>query len=184
MVGKITPVYIPRPVGILIWDGADFWAAKGDADGHLQVDALTAATGLDALLNALQSVNTDKLIVKGQDQLFSFKSGVADKSQGAPSAAGGYRESTAVPVGAIWVITQIAAFDNTTANTIHNYYLYRGGAYYDLYELRATIAIGQRSSLHSQIYMIADDTIRVMFTGSLAEDVCILAISGYSMTAE
>ena len=160
MVGKITPVYIPKPVGMLGWDGTDFHALKVDAAGNL------------VLGSKLES----------GDQLFAHKAGVYDFSHGVPSGANGYRMSTLVPASTIWVITAISAHDNTTANTRHLYQLVHAGTDQIIYELTAAIAIGRASSLQCELYLGPGDFIRAFFVGALANDACRLNILGYAMT--
>ena len=95
MVGKITPVYVPKPAGMLCWDGTDFWAVKGDSSGQLKV----------------------KVISPGNDQLMSYKSSLYSESYGAISGANGYRDSAAVPAGEVWHVTVITAYDTNTTTS-------------------------------------------------------------------
>lgn len=158
MVGKITPVYIPKPVGILGWDGTDFYALKVDSTGRLRV--------------------------RGEDQLFSVKASMVDSSSGTPSAANGFRASTAVPANTIWVVTLISQVDNNTANTAHAANLWRGGVSYNIDHFLAAFAVAQRSTLVCQLLLETGDQIRGYFIGSLATDTCVLTLHGYSMTKE
>ena len=132
--------------------------------------------------SALRVDTTGRLKVRGEDQLFSYQGSVAERSLGVPSGAGGYRESDTPPAGTVWIITQITGGDDTTATTVHQYRLLRGGAAIVVYEARATYAIGQKSNLSCHIVMIPGDTLRLYITGSLAPDSCCLDIHGYSMT--
>lgn len=182
MVGKITPVYAPRPTAVLGWDGTDFCVIKIDVNGHLQVDALTAATGLDALLNALKSVNTDKLHVEGADPLFSYKNNLVGAWSGAISGANGYLESAAVPASMVWVITGMSVWDATTATTVHSYNINRSGTLYCFYEARAAFAIGQHSSALLNVFLGEADKLRVYFTGGLAANTCNINVVGYTMS--
>jgi hypothetical protein len=158
MVGKLTPVYIPMPAGLLGWDGTDFYALKVDTTGRLRV--------------------------RGEDQLISYKDQVVTQSYGVPSGANGYRESAIVPASAVWVVTHIASQDDTTATTTHRYFVRHGGADYGLYTNSAALGIGGTSSLATRLYLVAGDTIKVFFTGALAGDMCGVWVYGHSMTKE
>ena len=158
MVGRITPIYVPKPVGMLGWDGTDFWAVKVDTSGRVQV--------------------------RGSDQLFSFHDRLHIAISATVSGANGYISSGAVPAGVVWVITQAGARDNTTATTSHYYCVYDGATLAYVYELKGTIVQWQMSSLHSQIYLKEGDSLRVYFQGSTSTDNAWLGINGYIMTKE
>ncbi|GAJ02098.1 unnamed protein product, partial [marine sediment metagenome] len=71
---------------MLGWDGTDFHAVKVGVDGELQI----AELALIALIrNALQTVGADRLIVRGEDQLFSFKDTLEEWIQGNLTIANG-----------------------------------------------------------------------------------------------
>ena len=198
----IVPVGAPSPRSVLGYDGADYYVLRVDATGHLQVDVLTsalpagAATAahqvtqntalqlIDNLVNALQSVGTDRLQVRGEDQLFSYAARVMDKSSGAVSGAGGYLDSGAVPAGAVWEITQLCAHDIASATTAHKYHIMVGGVYNNIYTEVAAFAAGAESSLATHLYLAAGEFVRVQFVGSLAGDTCEVFLNGYQMTAE
>ena len=162
MVGRIEPVYVPKPAGMLGWDGTDFYALKVDSTGNL------------VLANAL----------KNGDQLFSYKSNVLDRATGLISGAGGYYESSVVPAGDVWVITNIVAVDWTSTCTEHIYEIRSGGLGYNIYVIQAAFAIKQRSWLGTQIYLEAGEWLRVYFTGALANDTIYIFLTGHSMTKE
>jgi len=156
----------------------------GAAESWKQTTMVTALHLIDDLQAALHSVNTDELVVRGEDQLFSFADRLLDKSSGVPSAADGYRESSAVPADTVWVVTQVSAFDGTTATTAHNYVIFVGGQTYNFYHDVTAFAIAQMSSLATQLYLKTGDVIRVYFAGALAGDTCTLIVQGYIMTKE
>jgi len=156
----------------------------GAAESWKQTTMITALHLIDNLPDALHSVNTDELVVRGEDQLFSFSDRLLDKSSGAPSAADGYRESGAVPADTVWVVTQVCAFDTTTATTAHNYVIFVGGQTYNFYHDVTAFAIAQMSSLATHLYLKTGDVIRVYFAGALAGDTCTLVVHGYIMTKE
>jgi len=155
---EVFPIHAPMPRALLGWDGTDYRVVLVDTAGRVRV--------------------------RGEDQLFSYKDSVVDKSSGAPSGANGYRVSSDVPAGTVWVITQMCAYDLTTATTIHGYRISRGGVDYDIYEPRVAFAATQRSNISCQLYLVAGDHITVFFVGALAGDTCVVILHGYSMTKE
>jgi len=198
----IIPVGAPSPRSVLGYDGADYYVLRVDATGHAQVDVLasdlpagaataahqvtqnTALQLIDNLVNALQSVATDRLKVRGEDQLFTFKGVLASRNEGAISGAGGYIESGAVPAGEIWVLTNVVATDGTTATTAHTAYVMHDGATVYLYEARAAYAADVKSSWGGHAYLDVGDTVRVYFTGGLVADTVRVDILGHRMTVE
>ncbi|GAI96029.1 unnamed protein product, partial [marine sediment metagenome] len=92
---------------MLGWDGTDFFALKVDNNGHLQIDAL----GLIALVDALQSVGTDRLQVRGEDQLFGYKDTLRVLVSGAiPNL---YLQAGLTVAGELWTVTGIVAWNDT-----------------------------------------------------------------------
>ena len=141
---EILPYDAPFPNAVLGWDGTAYRVFTVDAAGQLQIDVvasglpagaataanqaiiagnqgtmITALQLLDNLYNALHSVNTDELVVRGEDQLFSYLGNLRDYTLAAISGAGGYIDSGVVPVGEIWVITTVVAHDATSPTTRH-----------------------------------------------------------------
>lgn len=160
MVGKITPVYIPKPVGILGYDGTDFYAVKVDAAGNL------------VLGSKLES----------GDQHMGFKATVNLGTQATISGANGYIETTAVPAGEIWVLSRILARDSTTATTLHEYQTNDGAAQLRFSVQRGTFGISYVTETVGLVYLSAGDKVRVTFTGGAANDTCVIWVHGYSMT--
>lgn len=198
----IIPNHVPSPRTLLAWDGTAYRPVTIDATGHIQVDVLgsalpagaateanqlteiTALQLIDDLRNALHSVNTDELVVRGEDQLFSFLDALAYGIGGAVSGAGGMIESAAVPAGEIWVVTHLSAWDTTSATTAHRYEFNRGGTLTEIAFMSEARPAYSTSSIATHIYMKAGDKIRFGFVGSLAGDVVGGFIHGYSMTKE
>ena len=144
----------------------------------------TLLTQIASLRNALESRSLDRLIVRGEDQHFSIKGVLAVRSSGNPSGADGYLESPGVPAGEYWIVTTVAAMDNTTALTgieIHNRH---NAINYALREEVRAIAIGEYASWGGHTYLDVDDVIRVYYPGCLAGDTVYLQITGYRMTVE
>ena len=158
MVGKVTPIYIPKPVGVLGWDGTDFWAVKVDTSG--------------------------RLCVRGSDQLFSFKAPVHVGTQAVISGAGGYIESSAVPAGEIWVLQRMLARDTTTATTQHEYQTNQAGAVLRFAIVRGTFVAQYVTETVGELYLAEGDKVRVTFVGGAAADTCVIWLHGYSMTKE
>ncbi len=116
----------PSPRVALFWNGTAWQWALVDAAGHLQIDTVTSALpagaateatlasadgylGLIAVLwNCLRTVGTDRFMVKGEDQLFSYKGVLQDQKYLADAAAGtNTLVGSTVPAGEIWVVTNI-----------------------------------------------------------------------------
>ena len=199
---EIIPNHVPSPRTLLAWDGTAYRPITIDAAGHVQVDVLTsglpagAATAanqalilaqvqaIEDLTHALQSINTDRLQVRGMDQLFSYKNSLISQTTGPISGAGGFYASDTPPAGQVWKVTNVYAVDWTTATTVHGYLLFRGAANYNFEELVAAFPAATPSTYHGEIWLHPGDVIRVWFTGSLAGDSCTLGLTGYAMTLE
>jgi len=192
----------PSPRTALFWNGAAWQWALVDAAGHLQIDTLTSAlpagaataanqviinttVGLVALIrNALQTVDTDRLIVRGENQLHSFGARLGEVKTGIVSGAGGTFDSDTPPAGAIWVVTNISAVDVTTATTGHQYTLIKVGDDPTFYTEIAAFVAGAFSYYHHWLWMVPGDIVRILFVGSLAGDTCQIHLAGYTMTLE
>jgi len=173
-----------------------------DAAGHLQIDTVTsalpagAATAANQVLalaqlgmiedvrHALQSIATDRLIVRGEDQLFSFKGVLGITGEAVISGANGYIESIAVPAGEIWVVSTILARDNTSPTTRIILVNRHDGASITVNdEIRAFGALDW-SVWGGHTYMDQGDVVRASFIGGQAGDTCRIDVSGYRMTVE
>jgi hypothetical protein len=184
------------------YDGTAFRNLTTDAAGHLQVDALTSGlpagaatqatlalvlaelTLLADLTNALQSVAADRLLVRGEDQLVSYKNPLLVQKSGAVSGAGGYYDSTAVAAGEVWRVDMVQSTDQTSATTGHRYSVRRGGANYTYDEITAALALNVAQYTRWPVWLEAGDVIRVTFLGSLVADVCLVRLFGQIMTKE
>jgi len=144
----------------------------------------TALQLIDNLVAALQSVATDRLIVGGEDQLFSYKTAFANQKSGVISGAGGYYDSNTPPAGEVWVVTNVMSLDWTTATTLHRYSHVRGANDFDFGEARGAFAAAQRAFYHGRVWLEAGDVVRVYFTGGLAGDTCFVHLIGHTMTKE
>jgi len=184
------------------WDGTDWRAMHLDAAGNLQVDVLASAlpagaataanqviinttVGLVALIrNALQTVDTDRLIVRGEDQLFSFKGVLAVEESAVISGVNGSINSDACPAGEIWVVTNVTAADVTTATTEISFMVVHNGTPVLFANTRRAIAIAEYVGWSGHVYLDEDDYIAAAFAGGLALDQCRIRLTGYRMTVE
>ena len=112
----------PSPRAALFWNGTAWHWALVDAAGHLQIDTVTSALPAGAataaaqalalaqlqliedMRDALQSVGTDRLIVRGEDQLVSWTRPLVNRVFGAISGANGYKDSGTPPAGQVWKV--------------------------------------------------------------------------------
>jgi len=155
---RIYPNHVPSPRTPLGWDGADYRAMKVDASGRVSV--------------------------RGENQLFSLKSVLGDARAAVVSGAGGWVESGACPAGVYWVVTTIAAMDQTTAITGVRINNMHGGFPYTISETRRAIATWERICWGGITVLDVADVVRVEFLGSLAGDICEIHLTGYIMTVE
>lgn len=195
-------VTIGQIITLLGYDGTAFRNLLTDAAGHLQVDALsselpvgastldeqqtqtTALQLIDDLRNALQSVDTDKLQVRGKNQLFSYKGTLESNRDIAISGANGYAESNAPGAGEVWCVERVSAKDYTTATTMHTLAHNKGGAVSPLEYRAAALALNVYSHGPMIVFLDPADVIRVGFTGGAVADTCRVTLHGYIMTKE
>lgn len=152
-------------------------------DAH-QLTQITALQKLDDLQDALQSTALDRLLVRGMDQLFSFKAVLAEKINAIISGAGGFIDSDPCPANTIWCVTNIQAFDATNPTTEHRFQLRHDGISYGIGEQTAALAALDSSYWNGLTWLDYQDTIRVYYIGALAGDTCYILLSGYAMTLE
>jgi len=192
----------PSPRTALFWNGTAWQWALVDAAGNLQIDVLstvmdaagaTAAAQALALAqlqtiaeirDALQSVNTDALQVRGEDQLFSYAGTLAHRTVGNPVGVYMEMESAAVPAGEVWVVTTIVGRDNTTAITAMQIAHRRAGVSYYAWESIRAFAINEFGFWGGHLYLEEGDTIQITFVGGLNTDTCHILLNGYIMTLE
>jgi len=144
----------------------------------------TALERIDDLKTALQSIGLDRLLVRGQDQIHSFKDIARVVAVDTVSGADGFLDTPPVPAGQIWVITNVRAVDGTTPTTDH-WYIARTLAFdYEFDRQTAAFAAGLPSFSHNWVWLKQNDVIRVQFIGSLAGDICAITAIGHVMTKE
>ena len=180
MVDYIIPEGAPMPRALLGWDGADYYVIRSDAVGNVQVNVLGNAN----LDQALQSIAGDRLQVRGEDQLFSYRGQVLELVANLLAAAGWNDLAiAAVPAGEVWCITNIMAYDQNNAPTQLRFDILSGGVQYHLARWGATaLDIGQ--NLQGQWYLGEGDQISATFAGCVLNDDLYLHAVGYRMTLE
>jgi len=199
---EVLPTHVPAPRCVIGWDGTAYRAFAVDASGHIQADVLSstlpagAATAahqltmitalqlIDDLRNALQSVATDRLKVRGEDQLFSFRGVLAVWTEGNPSAADGCIESPAVPAGQVWVVTAVVVRDVARALTEVDFVSNHDGTLYMFGAVVRAIAVSESVPWSGHVYLDEGDTIRSYMIGCQVGDTCRIYCVGYRMTVE
>jgi len=192
----------PAPRTALFWNGAAWQWARVDALGHLQIDTLstvmdplaaTAAAQALALAqlqliaemrDALQSVGTDRLIVRGEDQLFSFAGVHAVSASGGISGADGYFDSPAIGAGEVVKVTTVMAWDATNALTAMTFVARHDGVNADFHYEAKAFAVNEPTQWAGEVWLDSDDVIRVFYAGGQVGDTCHIRINGYIMTLE
>lgn len=163
--------------------------------GHLHeasmsdfLDLLTECTAylqaLTDLLHALETVHTDRLLVRGMDQLFSFDESLASLKNATISGADGYSDSATPPAGSIWRITSIGSNDINSPNTARKYRYFRTPTSYTILDDVRAFAAAEWAHIQRDLWLHPGDVIRVYYTGGLAGDSCRIDLLGYIMTLE
>ena len=150
----------------------------------LLTDALTALQLIDNLQAALQSVNTDALQVRGENQLWSYAQVLGSYLTSVVSGADGYCASPVVPAGQVWIVTTAAACLIPRASTVHRYYNNHDAFSYLFHRQAAAFAAAEHTTWSGITYLDPGDDIRVYFTGAQAADTGEVALTGYRMTLE
>ena len=173
-----------------------------DADGHTQVDVLTSAlpTGaatsakqdteitalqlIDDLRNALASVATDQLKVKGQDQLISYKSQVLYKYEFTATTAVMFVTSGAVPAGEIWHITAVALRNVNRAAPAITIGIKEDGDTYYWISSGSTAVMSAYYTSTAHMYLDAGNRVAGHISGCTVDDKIQMTICGFRMTKE
>jgi len=192
----------PSPRTALFWNGTAWQWALVDAAGHLQIDTVTSALPAGAataaaqalalaqlqliedMRDALQSVATDRLIVRGEDQLFTYKAELFNRSADTSVAAGDHTQSTvAVPADEIWVVTHIAAWCSTSVIT--RIEMFKNNVL-EWYQIGAVVTPVQHVGLlwDGHIYLDPTDQLHIQFVGCALNDSIYSMVLGYTMTLE
>lgn len=149
-----------------------------------QATAITALQKLDDLQDALQSVALDRFLVRGSDQLFSFKGVMAQHRYAAISGLSGFVDSDPCPAGEIWCVTTSSSTVWNAASTEHLHNLRHDAADFPFARLAGAFPAQQWQHLPCFTWLDPADVIRVYFPGVAADRSCIIALTGYKMTLE
>lgn len=150
----------------------------------LLTDALTALQLIDNLQAALESVATDRLQVRGEDQLFSLKDNLLLTYTYTMPGDGNYSHDTGtVPAGEFWVVTNIYGSNDTTVATRVVASVVSGGTTHTLKQVASPV-VREGISWQGKVVLKEDDKIRVRWIGNANGDGVSLTIVGYPMTAE
>lgn len=194
MAKVLTPT-IGELVTILGYDGTDFSALKVDADGHLQIDVLTAALAsgaataarqdtmitalqlIDDLRNALGSVNTDDLQVDVKTSALPSGAATAAKQQKVVNTTGqGYSTAThaagditinilTVPAGYLYELAFASMVYTTGTCSQMAAWLVHGADLYRFLDIYAP-TISVAYTATFNIWMSAGNNIRMIWYGT------------------
>lgn len=139
---------------------------------------------IDDLRNALHSVNTDELVVRGEDQIHSYQDTLEIYVTGDLTEADGYLETAAVPAGDVWVITNIILEDEDGGISSVRWCRFSGGVRYCFGCVTRAIPAVERVCYHGFQWAKEGDTIRGQFIGAGLGDTCHMWITGHVMTKE
>lgn len=199
---EIDPENVPSPRTLLAWDGIVYRPIHIDALGNVQIDVVAsnlpagAATAANQALEilalaligelrgSLQTIASNRLIVRGENQLFSFAGKLLSRSDVVVSGAGGYGDSASPPANRVWVVTNIAASDRTSPTTQHTHVLQDGLLVSTFYREVQAFAATDVSIWGGHVYLVEGDVIRIYFAGSLVGDTVRIDLTGYTMTLE
>lgn len=199
---EVNPEGVPRPIAIIGWDGTRYNVIGIDNAFHVQVDVIASALAAGAataanqvlmnanliliaeLRDALQSVDTDRLIVRGEDQLFSFKERIAEQVSLTVHAGGNQNlEIGPVPANEVWIITSMLAIDETSAITAIRMGMQTAAGL--MVARRAeTVPMLTPVEWSGHAYAENPDTVRARFYGTAVNDTLVFWIIGYVMTKE
>lgn len=138
-------------------------------------------TGKTARLRLRQGT---RLLVSGEDQLFTLADTLQVYVTGNPSGVDGYLESPAVGAGDIWCLTNVIVEDEDTDLTSSRVCRFSGGVGYCFGCTTRAVPKTDRVCWHGWEWAKEGDTIRATMLGCLAADTCHLWITGYKMTKE
>lgn len=139
---------------------------------------------LTDLTDALQSIAADRLIVRGEDQLHSYKKPLSSRNVGVISGANGYLDSNTPDVGLVWHVTHVGARDNTSPPTALLLALSINGTFSEVANDVRAIAAQETLTSKVDLWLEPNHFIRAVFAGSLVDDQCVIDLSGEVLTKE
>ncbi len=156
------------PVGLHYWTGLIWVAAKGDSDGHAQVDVLTALATVEPASGHV---------------FLSYKDTVEESIVLDPASDGNNTlTSTAVPAGEIWRIMVLGARNrNRLPSRLHMYRL-AGGTVYPIID-DTQVTLSQYTTKTTDFYIKEGDTVKCLMTGTVANDILNFGFMGIKFDA-
>jgi len=124
------------------------------------------------------------LIVRGEDQLYSYKGPLHYYVTQTISGADGYIQSATPPANEVWHVTNIGSVDVTSPTTRHFYICSYSGTLNQLGKVEGDIPADSTEFWHGHYWLENGDVIRVYFRGGLVGDRVDLHMSGTIMTKE
>ena len=149
-----------------------------------QVTQNTALATIANLEEALASVATDRLQVRGEDQLFTFKEVLTKSATDTVTGDDGWVQSPPVPAGQLWVVTTVYAADNDRAIAGLKFGNRHDGSNIFFFETVQPILIRTGVGWAGHTILDPADTIIAYYHGALDADNAPLFITGYIMTLE
>lgn len=150
----------------------------------LITEANVLLTTLVELTNALKSNDADRLIVRAEDQLFSYKETLVKSTYDTLSSDNGHIKTPTVPPGVVWAVTNTCFWNTDRATTGLNLMAYAAATY--VYFDAATRAIAQeeRVSWQGSIIIPPGGHLRAYNPGGLSGDNAYFQILGHVMSLE
>jgi len=164
------PILDPgRQAGMCVYDGAEWQKAKGDTDGHQQVDVVSAPT--------------TTVIPASGERLVGFSGIVEEAISNLDLAAGvNVLSGTVVPTGKIWKITCAGIrYEGTAPNRIRLYANGLASALYLIEEISPTVK--KWYVWNGEIYLQAGDNMEADVLGATSGDNYHLRYAGLEMSA-
>lgn len=157
---------------------------SGAATAANQALMVTALQLIDNLVGALHSVGTDRLIVRQENQGFSFADKLFDPKANADSDVGDIDLfSSTVPSGEVWVVTSVTAINTVTVCSMIYLYHYDDATWCG-FRRQATPTILEGVEWAGHLYLTPGDKILAQFGACVLHDVLALDVLGYKMTLE
>lgn len=154
----------------------------GASTAAAQATQLSALQKIDDLQDALESKGLDRLKVRGENQVFTYKDTLRIRDTAAPTF--GYTQVVHAVAGELWTVTNVVAWDSTRALTAMSFeWRITGVSYVFHNELRA-IATAEKVPWGGFQVGKLGDSLRIYFTGSQAADSCTICITGHRWTKE